>query len=107
MDFNDIQRIALAFPDTVTSTSYGTPALKVGRKLLLRLKEDGRTAVLCAVLPDERVLLMETDTDVFHVTDHYLGYPAVLVHLERADPRQMEALLRQSWHRLASKKAQR
>jgi hypothetical protein len=79
--------------------------VKVRGKLLARLKEDGRTIVLCAVLPDERALLMDMEPDVFHVTDHYMGYPTMLVHLARADPRQMEALLVQSWRRLATAKA--
>jgi hypothetical protein len=105
MEFADIQRIALALPETETGTSYGTPALKVRGKLLARLKEDGCTMVLCAVLPDERALLIEMVPEVFHVTDHYRGYPAMLVHLARAESKQISGLLRQSWRRLASKKA--
>jgi hypothetical protein len=105
MNYADIEKLARALPETVTGTSYGTPALKVGKKLLVRLTEDGETIVLCAVLPDERALLIEMAPDVFHVTDHYAGYPAVLVRLHAADAGHMASLLRQSWARLASKKA--
>jgi hypothetical protein len=104
MNYADIERLALALPQTVTGTSYGTPALKVGKKLLARLKEDGETIVLCAVLPDERALLIEIAPEIFYFTDHYAGYPTVLVRLAAADPVQMAGLLRQSWQRLASKK---
>jgi len=101
MDYAALERLALALPGTETGTSYGTAAVKVRGKLLLRLKEDGQTAVLCAVLPDERALLMDMSPAVFFVTDHYVGYPIVLVRLAAADPAQMADLLRQSWRRLA------
>ena len=104
MTFADIERIALALPDTERGTSYGTAAVKVRGKLLARLKEDGATMVLCAVLPDERALLMEMAPRIFHVTDHYRAYPTMLVHLGTAEPDQMAALLAQSWRRLAPKK---
>jgi hypothetical protein len=39
--FDDIRKIALAWPEVEDGTSYGTPALKVRKKLLVRLKEDG------------------------------------------------------------------
>jgi hypothetical protein len=38
----------LAFPETEESTSYGTPAYKLQKKLLLRIKEDGETLVIHA-----------------------------------------------------------
>ena len=103
MDFADIQRIALALPGVETGLSYGTPALKVRGKLLARLKEDGTTLVLCAVLPDERALLMEMTPSVFHVTDHYVGYPTVLIHLDVAEAAHMAALIGRSWERLSAR----
>jgi hypothetical protein len=39
--FDDIRKIALAWPEVEDGTSYGTPALKVRKELLVRLKEDG------------------------------------------------------------------
>lgn len=41
MTFDDVRRISLAWPEVEDGTSYGTPALKVRKKLLARLKEDG------------------------------------------------------------------
>jgi hypothetical protein len=38
--FDDVRKIALAWPEVEDGTSYGTPALKVRKKLLARLKED-------------------------------------------------------------------
>jgi hypothetical protein len=102
VDFAAVERLGLALPGTSTGTSYRTPALKVRGKLLARLKEDGTTLVLCAVLPDERDVLIEMAPEIYYVTDHYVGYPSVLVRLPAADPVQLAGLLRQSWQRLAT-----
>jgi hypothetical protein len=107
VEYAEVERLGLALPGTATGTSYGTPALKVRGKLLARLKEDGTTMVLCAVPADERALLIEMAPAVFHVTDHYVGYPTVLVRLPAADPAQLADLLRQSWQRLALTPARR
>lgn len=107
MDYTEVERLGLALPGTVTGTSYRTPALKIGGKLLARLKEDGTTLVLCAVLPDERDLLIEMAPDIYFTTDHYVGYPSVLVRLPQADPAQLADLLRRSWQRLATPKTRR
>jgi hypothetical protein len=39
--FDDVRTIALAWPEVEDGTSYDTPALKVRKKMLARLKEDG------------------------------------------------------------------
>ncbi len=38
--FETVRRLALALPAAEESTSYGTPAFKVGGKLFARLRED-------------------------------------------------------------------
>lgn len=40
--WDTVREIALELPDVEEGTSYGTPALKVKKKLFVRLKEDGR-----------------------------------------------------------------
>jgi hypothetical protein len=37
MTFDDVREIALAWPEVADGTSYGTPALKVRKKLLARM----------------------------------------------------------------------
>ena len=51
MTFDDIRKLALAWPEVEDGTSYGTPALKVRKKLLVRLKEDGDSLVMPGVPP--------------------------------------------------------
>ena len=105
MTFDDIRTIALAWPEVEDGTSYGTPALKVRKKLLARLKEDGDSLVMPGVPQDERAMLVESRPQVFYFTDHYRDYPMVLIRLSKASRATVEPLLRRHWRTLASKKA--
>ena len=80
--FDDVRKIALSLPKVEEATSYGTPAFKLKKKLLMRLKEDGETLVAIVGF-DNRDMLMEIDPQTFFSTDHYRGYPTVLVRLKR------------------------
>jgi hypothetical protein len=103
--FDDIRHIALTWPEITDGTSYGTPALKVRKKLLARLKDDGDSLVMPGVPPDERDMLVERAPKVFYFTDHYRDYPMVLMRLSKAKRTDVEPLLRRHWRTLASKRA--
>ena len=103
MTFDDVRTIVLAWPEVEDGTSYGTPALKVRKKLLARLREDGDSLVMLGVPQDERDMLVESQPKVFYFTDHYRDYPTVLIRLSKAKPAAVEPLLRRRWCVLASK----
>ena len=105
MIFDDVRKIALGWPEVEDGTSYGTPALKVRKKLLARLKEDGDSLVMPGVPQDERAMLVETQPRAFYFTDHYRDYPMVLIRLSRAKRATIEPFLRRRWRELASKRA--
>ena len=105
MTFDDVRKIALAWPEVEDGTSYGTPALKVRKKLLVRMKEDGDSLVMPGVPRDERDMLVESQPRVFYFTDHYRDYPMVLIRLSQTKHATVEPLLRRQWRALASKKA--
>jgi hypothetical protein len=105
MTFDDVRKIALTWPEVEDGTSYGTPALKVRKKLLARLKEDGDSLVMPGVPRDEREMLVESQPRVFYFTDHYRDYPIALIRLSKAKRATVEPLLRRHWRTLASKKA--
>jgi hypothetical protein len=105
MTFDDIRNITLPWPEVEDGTSYGTPALKVRKKMLVRLKEDGDSLVMPGVPPDERDMLVESQPKVFYFTDHYRDYPMVLIRLSKAKRATVEPLLRRQWQALASKTA--
>jgi len=107
MTFDDIRKLALAWPEVEDSSSYGTPALKVRKKMLVRLKEDGDSLVMPDVPQDERAMLIEKEPKVFYFTDHYRDYPMVLIRLSKTRRATVEPFLRRRWRGLASKKAVR
>ncbi len=103
LSFDRIRQLAKAFPGIEASTSYGTPALKVAKKLVLRMhqKEDAIVMLLNSV--DEQQALIAEDPMAFYITDHYAGYPAVLVRPTVEEDRFLR-LLEQSWRRVARKR---
>jgi len=103
--FDDVRKFALLWAEVEDGTSYGTPALKVRKKLLARLKEDGDSLVIPGVPQDEREMLVESQPKLFYFTDHYRDYPIVLLRLSRAKRAIVEPLLRRHWRSLASKAA--
>ena len=107
MTFDDVRAIALAWPEVEDGTSYGTPALKVRKKMLVRLKEDGDSLVMPDVPIDERAMLVESRPEIFYFTDHYRDYPMVLIRLSKAKRALVEPLLRRQWLALASKAARK
>lgn len=103
MTFDTVRRLALAFPAVEEGTSYGTPAFRVRGKFMARLREDGESlAVKCGF--DERDFRMQADPQTFFTTDHYRGYPTVLVRLETVDPADLRDVLEEAWRLHAPKR---
>ena len=103
LNFDRIQALAEQFPGAEVSTSYGTPAIKVGKKLVLRLHQKEDAVVMMLDTVDEQRALIEADPMSFYITDHYEGYAAVLVR-PTVEEAQFLELLERSWKRVARKK---
>jgi len=101
--FEDVCTLGSRLPGVVLGTSYGTPALHVQRKFLLRLKEDGESVAI-RVPMDARDVLLEADPRVFFITDHYRGYPAILFRLSEIRPTQLDDLLELAWRSVAPRR---
>lgn len=98
-----VRRLALGFPGVEEGTSYGTPGFRVRGKFLARLWEDGEVLVVkCG--DDERDFRMQADPETFFSTDHYRGYPTVLVRLARVRVADLREVLEQAWRRNAPKR---
>ena len=65
-------------------TSYGTPALKVRKKLLCRVKDAETVVVMCPL--EEKELLIKAAPEFYFETDHYRGWPAILVRGTQCRP---------------------
>jgi hypothetical protein len=100
--FEQVRVAAQTFPGVEDSTSYGTPALKVRGKLLARLHQSGECLVLRADLLDREILL-QSDGQVFYITDHYRNYPWVLVRFSTVDVGALSDLIERAWRLVAPK----
>lgn len=101
--FKVIEQISRAFPGTQTSTSYGTPAIKVAKKLVLRLHQSEDAIVVLLNTVDEQQSLIEHDPLTYYITDHYAGYAAVLVRPTIARD-EFTDLFERAWRRVARKR---
>jgi hypothetical protein len=96
IDFDTVRKIGLTLSGVEASTAWGAPALKVRGKLLACVPthhsaEPG--SLMVRVDFDDRAELLAAAPDVYYVTDHYLGYSAVLVRLSRVTPDVLRDLL--------------
>lgn len=95
-DWEEAVAFALALPGTELSTSYGRPAVKVnGKAFLYPGREKGSFAVASPL--GEKELLIETDPDTFWESDHYRGWPAVLVRYDSVDPERIRHVITRAW----------
>ena len=103
MTWDDVVRIGLALPDVEVGTAYGTPALRVRKAFMCRLREDGETlAVRCDF--DERPLLIDANPGVLFVTPHYESSPFVLVALPLVADDLLRELIEDVWIERAPKR---
>ena len=104
--WDSVMAFALTLPGTEESTSYGAPAVRVrGKAFLYPGREQGSFAVASPIV--EKELLIETDPDTFWETDHYRGWPAVLVRFGSSERERIEAVIRRAWWDRLSKAQQK
>ncbi|SFV32814.1 hypothetical protein SAMN05216456_1781 [Devosia crocina] len=77
------------------STSYGTPALKVGDRAFVRLLDSDTLVLQCPL--EQKVLLMEISPDIYYETDHYIGHEALLMRLSAVSDEELSLRLEDAW----------
>jgi hypothetical protein len=99
MTFATVRRLAADLPDVEEATMYGSPALKLGGRMLaciaINKVAEPNTLVVAAGF-DQRDALIEEEPDVYYLKDHYRDYPCVLVRLTRVDRDVLRALLHEA-----------
>ncbi len=95
-DFEIVRKIGRSFPAVEESTCYGQPSLKTGGRMFAcmashRSAEPGSLVVRIEF--SRRQELLDEAPEIYYLTDHYLGYPAVLVRLEKIRPDALRGLL--------------
>jgi hypothetical protein len=110
INFDTVRSIGLALPGVEDGTAYGQLALKAHGKLLAcvpthRSAEPGSLVV--KVDFNDRAQLLAEAPDVYYVTEHYVGYPSVLVRLSRVNPDVLRDLLGMAYKFVTRKAASR
>jgi hypothetical protein len=102
--FSRVRRLAEAagFPDLSVGTSYGTPALKVRDKSFVRMKDADTLVLLCPI--EQKELLLAVAPEIYFQTDHYVGWPAVLVRLHAVSDDELQMRLGDGWRHKAPRK---
>jgi hypothetical protein len=85
----------------MVATSYGTPSLKVKGRLLLRMKDADTLVLRCAL--EDKELLMAAAPKIYFETDHYKGWPAILIRLPHITDRELTHRLQRAWELVAPK----
>ena len=88
--------IGRTLPDVEVTTTWGAPALKVRGKMFACVainKSAEPNSMVVRMDTAQRDLLVEEDPDTYYLTDHYVGYPCVLVRLSRVGPDVLRDLL--------------
>lgn len=88
--------VGRTLPDVEVTTTWGAFALKTGGKMFACVainKSAEPNSMVVRMDTAQRDLLVEEDPDTYYVTDHYVGYPCVLVRLSRVGPDALRDLL--------------
>jgi len=99
---DQLRALLLALPGVTEAPCYGTPGFRVRGKLFARLWPDGETLVLKMDI-ERREMLLETQPDLFFLTDHYRGHPYILLRLGAIELERFDYWIRESWRMVAPK----
>jgi hypothetical protein len=106
IDFSTVRDIALTFPGVEESTSYGALAKVHGQRLagipVNRPAEPGSLGLSISI--EDRDELIASAPDVYYVTEHYVGYPCVLVRMSRVNEDVLRDLLGMAYKFVTRKK---
>jgi hypothetical protein len=81
MKWEQVCEIGRELPEVVEDIWYRTPALKVRGKAICRLREEGDVIVFLTQSVEEQEFLISSQPEIYFITDHYRGWPAVLARL--------------------------
>jgi hypothetical protein len=96
IDFDAVREIGLELPGVEESTAFGQPALKVRGQVLACLpasRSAEAESLMVRVDFEDRAELLAADPEAYYVTEHYVGYSAVLVRMARVNREVLRDLL--------------
>jgi hypothetical protein len=104
MKWEQLVKLGRELPEVEEGIWFRTPALKVRGKSFVRLKEDGESVVFLLESVDEQEFLIRAQPELYFITDHYRGWPAVLARLAKLRVAECRHRLTQGWRLKAPRK---
>lgn len=92
---------AAHLPGIEQSTSYGSPSVKVKGKYLCSIKDAQTLSLRCAM--EDKEMLFEAAPEIYYETDHYKGWPGLLVRLNKISKKELAVRLERAWRIQAPK----
>lgn len=92
-------------PGIEQSTSYGNLSVKVQGKYLCSLKDPTTLSLRCAM--EDKEMLFASAPEIYYETDHYKGWPGLLVRLNKISQKELTVRLERAWRIQAPKKLQK
>jgi hypothetical protein len=92
----------LALAEVEVGTTYGSPALRVHDRPFVSITADDMMVLHCPL--EMKEMLMEMAPDIYFQTDHYKGWPGLLVRLEVIGDEELSLRLEDAWRFKAPKK---
>lgn len=98
MKWAKLVELGRELPEVDVGMWYGTPSLHVRGKSFVRQKDEhGLIAVFVVDSVPKQEWLIETQPDVYFITDHYRGYAAVLARMPTLRVAEARARLAEGW----------
>ncbi len=96
-DWAEVVAIGGALPGVEQGSSYGQPALRFRGKTLAGTTAPDPGSFVLHVAGGEKDMLIATDPATFWETDHYRGWPVVLVRYGTGAGDRIATLLCRAW----------
>jgi hypothetical protein len=96
LTFDSVLAVAGEFPDLVEGTTYGSPAILLGKRMVAcipthKSAEPGSLAVRTDF--EQREAMLRDDPETFYLKEHYASHPVVLVRMARLGKDQLRDLI--------------
>ena len=92
----------LGLPAVTESTSYGNPSLKVKNRNFASVRGPQEMVLHCPL--EQKDLLMEMAPEIYWQTDHFTGWPGLLVRLDVIGDEELKLRLEDAWRFRAPKR---
>lgn len=92
----------LGLEDVAIGTTHGSPALRVHDRPFVSVKADDLMVLHCPL--EVKEMLIEMAPDIYFQTDHFKGWPGLLVRLDVVTDEELSLRLEDAWRFKAPKK---